>query len=157
MICVGSFPVSSTKREHPISAFPCRNRSAIESLPPEILIAIISDLPLESVLNLAGASRSLRTGILSNDYLASVWIYHNAPFWIPVPTQTPRKSEPSPTAPGVYLASKWPAQTPMNVAFPVGLDWEYIRQCARSGSMRNRERIWRTVLDIEDAADRAGV
>ena len=157
LICAGSFPVSSAKREQPVPALPCGNHSAVESLPSEVLIIIVSDLPLDSVLNLASTSRSLRAGILSNDYLANVWIYHNAPFWIPVPTQTPRESEPSTTVPVAYLASRWPAQTLMNVAFPIGLDWEYIRQCTRSGSMRNRERIWYTALDIEDAADLAGV
>ena len=129
----------------------------IESLPPEVLMPIIASLPLESVLDLASASRSLRTGILSNDYLASIWIYHNAPFWIPVPTQTPRKGEPSTTDPQAYLASRWPPQTLVNIGFPVGLDWEYIRRCVRSGSMRNRERIWYTALDIEYVADLTGV
>jgi hypothetical protein len=159
--CVGSFPVSPTKREYPIPALsevhPCGSRSAIESLPFDVLMHIVSSLPFESVLNLANASRSLRVGILGNDYLACVWLYHSAPWWIPVPTQTPRKDDPPTMVPQAYLASQWPAQTTMSTGFPVGLDWEYIRGCVRSGSMRNRERIWHTALDIERVADQAGV
>jgi hypothetical protein len=139
---------------------PCGSRSAIESLPPDVLMHIVSSLLPESVLILANASRSLRAGILGNDYLACVWLYDNAPWWIPVPTQTSRKddeSESSTTVPQAYPASQWPAQTPMRTGFPVGLDWEYIRRCVRSGSMRNRKRIWHVVLDIERVADRAGL
>ena len=164
-MCAGSFPVSPTKGgKYTIPAHseihPCRSRSAIERLPPEVLMHIVSLLPLESICDLACASRSLRLGTLGNAYLACVWMYHNAPWWIPVPTQTPRKNdqrEPPTTAPRVYPASQWPTQTPTSTGFPVGLDWEYIKRCQQSGSMCNRERIWHTVLDIERVANLAGV
>ncbi|KAF8548491.1 hypothetical protein OG21DRAFT_1563469, partial [Imleria badia] len=87
------FPVSPTKCEYPIPAHPCGSRLAIESLPPEVLILIVSSLSLESVFNLASSSWSLHAGILGNDYLACVWLYDNAPWWIPVPTQTPIKDD----------------------------------------------------------------
>jgi len=158
------FPVTPTNREYPISAFPeihsCGSRSAIESLPLEVLTLIASSLPLISLLNLASASRSLRAGILGNDYLACLWIYNNAPWWIPVPTQTPRKDDQSalPTSgPQTYLASQWSPHTPITASFPTGLDWVYIRRCVGSGPMRNRQRIWRTALDLERVADLAGV
>ncbi|KAF8547346.1 hypothetical protein OG21DRAFT_1517457 [Imleria badia] len=106
---------------------PCGSRSAIESLPPDVLMHIVSSLLPESVLILANASRK-------DD-----------------------ESESSTTVPQAYPASQWPAQTPMRTGFPVGLDWEYIRRCVRSGSMRNRKRIWHVVLDIERVADRAGL
>jgi len=161
-VYAGSFPVSPTEGEYPIPELPevhsCGSRSAIESLPSEVLIPIVSSLPLASLLNLASASRSLRTGILGNDYLACVWIYNNAPWWIPVPTQTPKKDDQSPTTvTQVYPASQWTAHTQMTASFPSGLGWAYIKRCIRSGSMRNRQRIWNAAVDIEHVADLAGV
>ncbi|KAI9568163.1 hypothetical protein HD554DRAFT_2191632 [Boletus coccyginus] len=143
------FPVSSTEDEYPTVELPevhsCGNRSAIESVPPEVLIPIVSSLSLTSLLNLASASRSLRTGILGNDYCACVWIYNNAPWWIPVPTQTPKKDDQN------------EPPTKVTQVFPSGLGWAYIKRCIRSGSMRNRKRIWNAAVDIEHVADLAGV
>ena len=110
-----------------------------------------------SLPNFVSASRSLRTGILGNDYLGCLWIYNDAPWWIiPVPTQTPRKEPPTPD-PQAYLASEWSARSQMTASFPTGLDWAYIGRCVRSGPMRDRRRIWRAALDIEHVADLAGV
>ncbi|KAN0083962.1 hypothetical protein V8E55_007466 [Tylopilus felleus] len=155
------FPVSPTNLEAPLPVLPeiqpGGNRTVIEGLPLEILIHIISSLPLVSLLSLASASQSLRTGILGNDYLACVWLYNKAPWWIPVPTQTPRKDDSLTTEPLTYLASRWSVQIPTTVSFPASLGWAYIRRCVRSGSMRNRRRIWNAALDIERVADLAGV
>ena len=147
--------------------------STIESNPSDVLVHIISFLPLKALLNLVSASRLLRTKILGDDYLARVWMYSNAPWWIPVPTQTPKKNEkkpkkkkgkskknpgkPSASGPRPYPASEWGTHILLTTGFPAGLDWAYIWRCMRSGSMQNRKRIWGLALDIEHLADQVGV
>ena len=38
----------------------------------------------------------------------------------------------------------------------VGTGWGYIKSCAESPSMRNRKRIWNSVVQIETLADQLG-
>ena len=134
----------------------------LKNTPAEVFMRIISFLPLKSLLNLAGTSRSLRTGILGDDYLASVWMCNNAAWWIPVPTQTPKKavtkpkkSQKKPKAgnPWACPASEWGADIPLTTDFPAELGWTYIWRCMRSGSMQNRKRIWNLALDVERVAN----
>ena len=35
--------------------------------------------------------------------------------------------------------------------------WHYVRRCAKSGSMRNRKRVWEVARQIEAKADELGV
>ena len=134
------------------------NRSTIENLPTEVLTCIIAFLPLISLLNFVGTSRSLCTGILGDDYMACVWMYNNAPWWIPVPTQTPEKRESKNPAgdPWAFPASEWSAHNPLITGFPTGLCWAYVWRCMRSRSMQNRKRIWELALVIECLADEEG-
>ena len=129
--------------------------SRFKNLPAEVFTHTVSFLPLKSLLNLAGTSRSLRTGILGDDYLARVWMYNNAAWWIPVPTQTPKKNQKTSPAgdPWACPASEWSVHIPLTTDFPAGLGWAYIWRCMRSGSMQNRKRIWNLVLDIERVAN----
>ena len=158
LVCSRSFPVSPSEGESPLwlpEVQPSASRSTIGNLPTEVLTRIASYLPITSLLDLAGTSRALRRSVLGYDYLASVWMYDNAPWWIPVPTQTPKQDQTA--GPQAYLASEWGAHVQLSVSFPAGLGWAYMWRCMRSGSMRNRKRIWNAALDIERVTDLAGL
>lgn len=104
----------------------------LEMLPSEILASIASNMPLVSdVLHLGATSRHTRYKLLgtssNRNAIARAWIHYNAPWYIP---------------------------TDKTRTF---LSWAYLRQCLQSGSMKNRERIWRVVQRMEIKAMEMGL
>jgi hypothetical protein len=141
---LASFPLNSTPSddlavptilEPPSTSTPL---SIIEQLPVEILFQISALLPLPSLLNFLAASRQLRSMLLGfelgRDALARTWIRTTGLWYLPVP----------------YEKS-------LSDGVDTVIDWVYLRRCLRSGSTRNRRRIWRVVEQIEDMADKLGI
>jgi hypothetical protein len=112
--------------------------SKIEQLLVKILFQIAALLPLPSLLIFLTASRKLRSTFLGfevgRDALARTWIWTMGFWYLPVPHEKLLSN-------GVDIV----------------IDWVYLRRCLRSGSMRNRQRIWQVVEQIEDMADKLGI
>jgi hypothetical protein len=134
---LASFPLNSTPSddlavptilEPPFTSTPL---SKIEQLPVEILFQISALLPLPSLLDFLAASRQLRSIFLGfevgRNALARTWI-RTTGFW--------------------YLPVSYEKLLSDRVDIVIG--WVYLKRCLRSGSMRNRRRIWRVVEQIED-------
>jgi len=141
------FPLEATPEEMTTSlvllglSSPKDNPAPIETLPFELLYAIILEGHLSSLLSLASASRSLYTLILGSERdrnaIALAWIVKNAPWYIPVDCSD--------------------EETPRSDLRRTSDTWTYLRRCRASASMRNRERIWRIVEQIEELAERCEV
>jgi len=134
-----SFPLKSTgSANEPVHIEPPSYdaaRSALELLPFELVSQIANYLPLPSLLSLVSASRHLRfkfVGLPSDrDALARSWIANNAPWYLP------REN--------LCLGAD-------NV-----VGWEYLKRCLESGSMRNRQRIWKVAEQLEKKANEIGI
>jgi len=141
------FPLETTPEEMTISLVssglspPKDNLAPIEKLPFELLYAIVLEGPPSSLLSLASTSRSLYALILGSESdrnaIASAWIIKNAPWYIPVDCSD--------------------EETPRSDLRRTSDTWTYLRRCRESASMRNRERIWRIVEQIEELAERCEV
>lgn len=120
------------------------NLTVFEVLPPEILTMITTHLPsVFDILSLGATSRQLRCTILgispNRDAIARTWILANAPWYIP-------------TDEALKLA-----KSPKGTRRETFLKWSYLHRCIRSGSMRNRGRIWQVVQRMEIKADEMGL
>ncbi|KZP06481.1 hypothetical protein FIBSPDRAFT_764346 [Athelia psychrophila] len=103
----------------------------VEALPHELFVQILCQLPLSSIFSLCSSSRALRHKLLAfesdRNSLARQWIATTAPWYLPQIPNSGLSSVP-------------------------GVTWAYLMQCLRSGSMRNRQRIWEMSLKLERRA-----
>ncbi|KZP20242.1 hypothetical protein FIBSPDRAFT_540162 [Athelia psychrophila] len=131
--------------------------SSIEYVPQELLALISSQLLLPTFLCLAAVSRHLRYKLLgtdsARDAFARTWIGDNAPWYIPLPLH--------PSLRGAWKKSGYREQEDEDFTLPksgvAAVDWDYLRQCLASVSMRNRKRIWNVAEQLEKKADELGV
>lgn len=107
----------------------------IKDMPYDILILIAIRLSLPNLLSLLGTCRGIRSRMLgspgSRNTLAHAWIHEQAQYYIPIGDNQ------------IYISNQ--------------LGWDYLNRCLRSGSMRNRRRIFWVAQQIERIADELGV
>ncbi|KZP07109.1 hypothetical protein FIBSPDRAFT_841564 [Athelia psychrophila] len=131
--------------------------SSIEHIPQELLVLIISHLPLPTFLSFASVSRHLRYKLLGTDSdrdaFARGWITNKAPWYLPLPLH--------PSLKGAWKKSDYCKQEDEDFTLPksdiTALDWNYLRRCLASGSMRNRTRIWNVAEQLEQKAEELGI
>ncbi|KZP32757.1 hypothetical protein FIBSPDRAFT_773942 [Athelia psychrophila] len=131
--------------------------SSIEHVPQELLVFISSQLPLPTFLSLASASRHLRYKLLGTDSdrnaFARSWMTNHANWYVPLPLH--------PSLKGAWKKSDYREQEDEEFTPPksdvAAMDWDYLRRCLASGSMRNRKRIWNVAEQLEKKADELGI
>ncbi|KZP20239.1 hypothetical protein FIBSPDRAFT_932305 [Athelia psychrophila] len=131
--------------------------SSVEHVPQELLVLISSELPLPTFLSFASVSRHLRYKLLGTgsdrDAFARAWIVNYAPWYLPKPLH--------PSLRGAWKKSDYREQEAEDFTLPpsdaAALDWDYLRRCLASGSMRNRKRIWNVAGQLERKADELGI
>ncbi|GAA6030758.1 hypothetical protein JCM8097_008859 [Rhodosporidiobolus ruineniae] len=133
-------------------------KASLASLPLDLLLHISSLLPLPSLLALALLCKSLRHTLLSSpstrSQLASSWLTTSGRFFLPL----------RPSLGGIdFTKSDAVEERQVRLGkvetekLEEGDDWwEYLRRCKASGSMRNRERVWKAALSVEEAAEKIG-
>lgn len=127
--------------------------SRIEKLPVEILVQILSHVPLPSLLRFLFTSHHLRSKLLlfksDRDQLARVWMESSAPWYLPVLNGDGE----------VVLINEGDHDVAdrrgANGNYVVG--WAYLKRCLDSPSMKNRKRIWGIAQQLEKMADEMGV
>ncbi|GAA5900171.1 hypothetical protein JCM6882_002634 [Rhodosporidiobolus microsporus] len=133
---------------------------SLSTLPFDLLVHISSLLPLPSLLCLTATCRTLRASLLSSstkrNRLANAWLTTTGRYWLPLRADLGRLEEAS-DKPVEEKEVRLKEVELLELEEEDGW-WDYLRRCAaESGSMRNRKRVWETVLDIERAVDAAGM
>jgi hypothetical protein len=117
--------------------------SAIEQLPFEIIVNIVSNCHLLTVLSLSSTSRRLRSKYLGSssdrDYFARLWIKKRAPWY------------------EVRLPEDHVCPRAVMACGCQKMGWGYLVRCLGSGSMMNRKRIWGIGQQLEREADKISV
>jgi hypothetical protein len=132
-------------------------RDPFGALPTELLLVILSQLPIPSLLALSAASRNLRALITEPGFLNQVVkaaVLTGSAFWIlPVKTIAGEEERAQHTA-MEWLAtvssesSTFDVKSPFRSAsFPY---FAFVHACYESDSMRNRERLWNIVKQFDD-------
>jgi hypothetical protein len=151
------FPVSEAF-SHPLDLVSCPigvqsefpGKRGLETLPMEVFCSIIKDLPLFSLLNLLRLDKRYRQKLQSSiDDLVGLWLKAQAPHLLPHRVDGPH---------GTDEVDWWDARVSDAGGAGKPFPWlAYVRACRRSPSMRNRERIWGIVKQIEQAAKELGL
>ncbi|KAJ3540889.1 hypothetical protein NMY22_g4114 [Coprinellus aureogranulatus] len=158
------FPIRSALAAPPLTHFqkPSESKSTedeqarprFDSLPIDILFLICEDLPLKPLLHVLSLNHRLRSHLLphSNE-LAYKAMKNNDPCYFPaLPIKTPdgtRQREELDWWEKEWLEAGEIAESDIRQKAP----WlRYWMECSRTGSMRNRKRIWRTAESIKALA-----
>jgi hypothetical protein len=109
--------------------------SHVKHLPVELVVYIVSLLPLPSLVSFLSASRYIRSKLIGSaadrEALACSWIRISAPWYqVVVPDGSIIQKD------------------------DVVMGWAYLRRCIDSGPMRNRKRIWGISEQLEKKANR---
>ncbi|KZP07104.1 hypothetical protein FIBSPDRAFT_875899 [Athelia psychrophila] len=131
--------------------------SSIAQIPQELLVLISAQLPLPTFMSFASVSRHLRYKFLGTgsdrDAFARGWITNTAPWYLPLPLH--------PSLRGAWKKSDYRKQEDEDFTLPnsdiAAPDWNYLRRCLSSGSMRNRKRIWNVAEQLEKKAEELGI
>jgi hypothetical protein len=172
---VPRFPIAETITAPQLADFPSSDNSAepearglnLGNLPFDIYYTLCTKyLPPDTILNIASLTKSLRALLLPN--LNSFALQHLLtvkPYYLPilVPPPTPRgdaeliqwndawsrhSAMPTSTTTSVQDFSQWLHDVPENT-----VPWfQYLVECGKSRSMRNRRRIWSVVGEIGELA-----
>jgi hypothetical protein len=123
--------------------------SQIEGLPVEILVQVVSGIPLPSLLSFLSASRLLRFKLLGfesdRDSMVRAWMQNCAPWYLPdIGSNDGAENK----------ADKQISSEDVDTK-PIG--WGYLRRCVGDPSMKNRKRIWGIAQQLERMADDIGV
>ena len=150
--------------DHSLAVFlSARASGTFHRLPTEIMQHILQDVPLQSILALSSASRSLRNLITNPPYLKHIIMqaitYGSLRWILPVETM-PGEVESalnafstwvdksSPTVLKAIVSPK-PKSTLQLISMPSFPHLQFIRACFDLDSMRNRKRLWDIVKQFD--------
>jgi hypothetical protein len=68
-------PIATTTRLHVFRDSGASEGPTLTSLPPEILIKVLSEIPLSSLLDLTHTSRGLRAFVKDNAARIAIWLF----------------------------------------------------------------------------------
>ena len=132
-------------------------RDPFNALPTELLLIILSQLPIPALFTLSATSRNLRTLITEPAFLNQVIkgsVLEGSGFWI-LPVTTVAGEEDRARCTGMEWFATVSAdnsalvvESPFHSAlFPY---FSFVHACYESDSMRNRERLWKIVKQFDD-------
>ncbi|GAA5977744.1 hypothetical protein JCM5350_006164 [Sporobolomyces pararoseus] len=131
-----------------------------DQLPFDVLSYLASFLPLVSLLSLASTNRALRQTLLgspsSRSQTMRKWLLNEGRYWLP---QEIDLGIPKPKVGAVPRVDELAKPTLKELELGDADDdwWSYVSRCIKSGSMRNRRRIWSVAMQLEEKANELGV
>lgn len=143
-----------------------RSATCLEKFPPEILTLVAQNLgSIRDILSLARTSRQLWSKMMcvasNRDAIARAWISNNAPWYVPTEEEDEEEADEEEGADEEEEEEEIEGKEENEDTSGISLknfvvSWDYLRRCWESGSMRNRERIWKVAQCIEAKANSIG-